>query len=93
MWPLALFSPRAVPDFIENIPQPACCTLGAQKRQDRHRLYSEWAAEFGPVFKIRQVFRWVLVCTDPKIFAEAVRCKELDKGQLIDPPFVKARAP
>ena len=45
------------------------------------------------MFKIRQVYRWVLVCTDPKIFAEAVRCKELDKGQMIDPPFVKVRAP
>ena len=45
------------------------------------------------MFKIRQMFRWVLVCTDPKIFAEAVRCKELDKGQLANPPFLKARAP
>ena len=42
---------------------------------------------------MRQVFRYMIVCTDPKIFAEAVRCKELDKGQLVNPPFLKVRAP
>ena len=31
------------------------------------------------------------MATDPKIFAEAVRCKDLDKGQLKNVPFLKVR--
>lgn len=32
-----------------------------------------------------------IVATDPKIFAEAVRCKELDKGQMKNVPITKVR--
>ncbi len=30
-----------------------------QTRQDRHRLYSEWTKQYGPVFKHRVFFRYV----------------------------------
>ena len=78
-----------------------------QARQDRHRLYTEWTAQYARPLLYwdlpnSQSFAWVrnrvadsrlsfspIVATDPKIFAEAVRCKDLDKGQLKNVAFLK----
>ena len=75
---------------LRRLPSPPHGALGVVgalvARRDRHRLVLEWARALGPVFHIRSLFRQTIVCTDPGIVAEAVRCRQLDKG--VTTPFV-----
>ncbi|EIE20661.1 cytochrome P450 [Coccomyxa subellipsoidea C-169] len=72
---------------LKHIPGPPNNSLllgntAMKSRPDRHRLFTEWAHEYGPVSRRRIMFQHFIQVTDPAIIAEAVRSRELDKKPL-----------
>ena len=74
---------------LRALPSPPHGVLGVvgalSARKDRHRLIREWARALGPVFRMRQVFKQIIVCT----VAEAVKCKQLEKEDITTRHFEK----
>ncbi|BDA43874.1 Cytochrome P450 3A11 [Coccomyxa sp. Obi] len=69
---------------LQHLPHLPPSLLGpldeVSKRNDRHRLYTEWAQKYGPVMTYRVLNTHVVMVTDPVIAAEALRHKSLDKN-------------
>ena len=78
---------------LRALPSPPHGVLGVvgalSARKDRHRLILEWARALGPVFRMRQLFKQIIVCTHPAVVAEAVKCKQLEKEDITTQHFEK----
>ncbi|CAL8468141.1 g7680 [Coccomyxa elongata] len=73
---------------LRHIPGPRYDSLlmgntAMKNRPDRHRLFTEWAHEYGPISQRRLMYQHFIQVTDPVIIAEALRSRELDKKPLV----------
>ncbi|KAK9827620.1 hypothetical protein WJX81_007168 [Elliptochloris bilobata] len=85
--------------MLRHLPGPKEATLlrgslASILHPHNHRIFTTWTDTYGPVFRVRAVWKQLVFVTDPRLVAEIFRkSKELDKDWRLLAPFSQMMSP